>query len=208
MNLNEMIALVRQDLHDTDPAQYRWEDAALTRHIAHAVKDFSQASPREAQATLATTAGSREVDIGSLTDRVRLEAVEYPVGRFPASYVRFSLWADVLTLLGEEEPDGADCQIYYGRLHTLDAAGSSLPAQYEDLVATGACGYAATELAASAINRVNVGGADTLEEFVAWGKGKLDLFHAELKKLKRNLQVRQLYVPCRPASAQSTDFGP
>jgi hypothetical protein len=207
MNLTEMIARVRQDLHDEDPEQYRWEDSLLSRHITHAVKDFSQACPRETRATLATLAGSREIDVSALTDRIRIEAVEYPAGLFPKRYSRFSLWSDVLTLLGEDVPDGTDCNIYYGRLHTLDEAGSSIPSQYEDIIATGTCGYAATELGAYAINRVNIGGADTLEEFLELGQSKLTFFRAELKRLTRRLSASRLYVPDYPAKSQNRDYG-
>ena len=41
MNLSEMRAIVRRDLHDEDANNYRWTDDELNRHIAHAVKDFS-----------------------------------------------------------------------------------------------------------------------------------------------------------------------
>jgi hypothetical protein len=113
-----------------------------------------------------------------------VEAVEYPVGQFPKSYQRFSLWVDVLTLLGEDEPDGTDCNVYYTRLHTLDEAGSTVPGQYDDLIVAGACGCAAVELAGHTINRVNVGGADTMEELLAWGKAKLDYFRSELRRIE------------------------
>ena len=207
MNLTEMIARVRQDLHDEDPEQYRWEDSLLARHITHAVKDFSQACPRETRAALATLAGSRDIDVSALTDRITIEAVEYPAGLFPKRYSRFSLWSDVLTLLVEEVPDGMDCNIYYGRLHTLDEAGSSIPSQYEDIIATGACGYAATELGSCTINRVNVGGAGTPEAFLEWGQTKLTVFRADLKRLTRRLSASRLYVPDYPAKSQSMDYG-
>jgi hypothetical protein len=56
-----MRAIVRRDLHDEDAANYRWTNDELDRHIAHAVKDFSEAIPYEQKTTIATTAGSREI---------------------------------------------------------------------------------------------------------------------------------------------------
>jgi hypothetical protein len=123
--------------------------------------------------------------------------LEYPVGQFPPRYQRFSLWGDILTLLGEEVPDGSNCYIYYGKLHTLDSSTSTISAQHEDLIATGACGYAAIEWAVYSVNHVNVGGTGTSREWKGWGNEKLDYFRSELKRLGRKNRVRvsQLYQP-------------
>ena len=210
MNLTEMRTVVRRDLKDEDAGNYRWTNDELDRHIAHAVKDFSEATPYEQKATKATTSGSREIDISTITDRIMVEAVEYPVDKFPKRYQRFSLWADTLTLLGAEVPDGSNADIYYGKLHTLDASTSTIPTKFEDLIAIGAGGYAAVEWAVYAINRVNVGGDTTPSKFLAWGREKLDYFKAELKRLGRRnrVRLRSLYKPYYPPVSKSTDYGP
>ena len=210
MNLSEMRTLVRRDLHDEDANNYRWSNDELDRHIAHAVKDFSEYLPYEQKATKATTSGSRELDISSLTDRVMVQAVEYPVDNFPKRYQRFSLWGDTLTILGDEVPDGSNAYIYYGKLHTLDAESSTIPTRYEDLISAGAAGYAAVEWAAYAINRVNVGGSVTPREFLAWGEERLKYFRQELSRLgrKNRIRVRSLYQPYYPVASKSTDYGP
>jgi hypothetical protein len=210
MNLTEMRTIVRRDLHDEDAANYRWTDDELDRHIAHAVKDFSEALPLEQKATKATTSGSRELDISSLGNRVMVEAAEYPVDKFPKRYQRFAVWGDTLTFLGSEVPDGSNAYIYYGKLHTLDATTSTIPEQSEDVIATGAGGYAAVEWAAYAINRVNVGGTVTPEDFLTWGRERLKLFRNELKRLGRRnrVRVRSLYKPYYPPVSKSTDYGP
>ncbi len=210
MNLSEMRAILRRDLHDEDAANYRWSDDELDRHIAHATREFSEAIPLEQKETKATTSDSRELDISTLTNPVMVQAIEYPVDRFPKEFQRFSLWADTLTLLGDEVPDGSNAYIYYGKLHTLDATTSTIPARLEDIVAIGACGYAAVEWAAFAINRVNVGGTITAEEFLNWGKEKLKYFRQELKRLGRRNRVRisQLYKPYYPVVSKATDYSP
>jgi hypothetical protein len=185
-----MIALVRKDLNDEDSGNYRWTDDELTRHIGRAVRELSESLPVPAMATLPTTSGSRDLDISGLDNRIMVEAVEFPVGESPASYRRFSVWGDTLTIIGGADPDGSNCNIYYGTLHTLDADGSTIPARYEDLVATGACGYAAIEEAAGAINRVNVGGTMTPGEFRLWGSERLGIFQERLKRLGRRQRVR------------------
>ena len=196
MNLTEMIALVRKDLHDEDSGNYQWSDAELTRHINRAVKELSERVPLPAKATLPTTSGSRELDISGLSDRVMVEAVEYPVDASPPNYQRFSIWGDTLTIISGSEPDGSNCHIYYGTLHTLDANGSTIPAKYEDLVATGACGYAAMEWAVYAVNRVNVGGTMTPREYRLWASERLGVFQERLDRLGRRQRVRnqQLFV--------------
>ena len=210
MNLTDMRTIVRRDLHDEDDNNYRWTDDELNRHIAHAVKEFSEYIPYEQKATKATTSGSRELDISTITDRIMVEAMEYPVDKFPKRYQLFALWGDTLTILGDEIPDGSNAYIYYGKLHTLDANGSTIPAKLEDLIAIGACGYAAVEWAVYATNRVNVGGTATPKEFLAWGNQKLRYFRQELSRLGRRNRIRSrsLYIPYFPIVSKSTDYGP
>ncbi len=209
MTLSDMRTIVRRDLHDEDASNYRWTNDELDRHITHTVKDFSEVLPLEQKATEATTSGSRIIDISSLSDKVMVEAVEYPVDKFPKRYQRFALWGDILTLLGDDIPDGSNAYIYYGKLHTLSTS-STIPSKYEDLIAVGAEGYAAVEWAAFAINQVNVGGSITPREFLTWGNDKLAHFRAEIKRLGRRnrVRIRQLYKSYYQPVSESTDYGP
>jgi hypothetical protein len=208
MNLTEMIALVRKDLRDQDSQNYRWTDDELTRHINRAVREFSEEVPLPARATLPTSDDSREVDISALTGRVMIEAVEYPLVSFPPDYQQFTVWGDTLTIISGSEPDGSNCYIYYGTLHTLDDNGSTIPTKYEDTIAAGACGYAATEWAVYAVNRVNIGGTAASKEYLEWGNQKLKFFRQELKRLGRKNRVRvsSLYQPYNPVVNQSRDY--
>jgi hypothetical protein len=210
MNLNDMRALVRRDLHDEDASNYRWTNDELDRHIARAVKEFSGAIPLEEKATVATTSRSREIDIAGLTDRVMVEAVEYPVMQFPPRYQRFALWGNTITLLGETEPDGSVARVYYGKLHTLNVSTSSVPTRYEDLLTSGACGYAALEWAAYAINRVNTGGVATPADFLTWGQERLNHFRKEISRLGRQnrVRVKHFYLPYTGPVSRTTDPGP
>ena len=114
MNLTEMIALVRNDLHDADSGNYQWTDAELTRHIGRAVGELSESLPLPAKATLPTTAASWELDISGLSDRIMVAAVEYPVGEAPPSYQQFFIWGETLTITSGNRPDGTNCNVYYG----------------------------------------------------------------------------------------------
>lgn len=209
MNLSEMRARVRKDLRDDDAG--RWSDDELDRHISHALRELSLAAPLEAKATLTTSGGSRELSLATLTDLVGVEAAEYPVGNYPPSYIRFSVWAGTLTLLVDEAPgSGEDVNIYYGKLHTLDVSTSTLPASLEDVAAIGAAAYAAIEWASYATNRVNVGGETTWRNYLVWGQDRLAAFAQRLARHARKnvVRCRQLYTPCESPASQGTDWGP
>lgn len=189
-------AMVRKDLRDDDSV--RWTDDELDRHIQHAVTDISCAVPLQTRDTGLTIPdpASREIDISAITERVSVEAVEYPVGYYPKRYRHFNLWADTLELLIATEPAAGDSvYLYYGKLHTVDDSGSTLPASLEDLCALGAGAYAALDWAAYTINQVNVGGDPTPGNFLKWGQDRLDDFLSQLKVLKSSrLKVRELYT--------------
>ena len=207
MNLSEMRTRVRRDLHDEDPADQRWTDDELDRHVERAVRELSLAIPLEAKASPATSEGSRDISLASLSDLVAVEAVEYPVDEYPPSYVPFSLWAGTLTLLVDATPPGdQSVNIYYGKMHTLDAATSTIPPHLEELVATGAAAYAALEWASFATNRINVGGQDVWRQHLTWGQERLAVFSRALAKHSRRnaVRVRRLYTPATQPVDQST----
>lgn len=207
MNLSEMRTRVRRDLHDEDPGNQRWTDDELDRHIERAVRELSLAIPLEAKASPATSEGSRDISLASLSDLVAVEAVEYPVDKYPPSYVPFSLWAGTLTLLVDATPPGGQSvNIYYGKMHTLDATTSTIPPHLEELVATGAAAYAALEWASFATNRINVGGQDVWRQYLTWGQERLAVFSRALAKHSRRnaVRVRRLYTPATSPVDQST----
>lgn len=207
MNLSEMRTRVRRDLHDEDPENQRWTDDELDRHIERAVRELSLAIPLEAKATPATSEGSRDISLASLSDLVAVEAVEYPVDKYPPSHIPFSLWADTLTLLVDATPPGGQSvNIYYGKMHTLDATTSTIPPHLEELVATGAAAYAALEWASFATNRINVGGRDVWRQYLTWGQERLAVFSRALAKHSRRnaVRVRRLYTPATQPVDQST----
>ncbi len=100
--------------------------------------------------------------------------------------------------------------IYYTKLHTLDATSSTLPSRFEDVVAAGAAAYAALEWASFATNRVNVGGQDVWRDYLAWGQERLAEFESALAKYGRRnaVRVRQLHRPATTPVDQSTVTGP
>jgi hypothetical protein len=195
MTLSQLRAALRRDLRDEDPGDYRWSDDALDRHIDHALREFSQAIPREAEATLPTVEDSREVDLSSLAGLVMVESVDYPLDQSPPEYRRFEVWGSTLTLLDGDLPDGSDCGIRYGALHILDEEGSTVPARFEDLVALGAEGHALMAWGAFTANRISLGGEQTSATFVAQGQERLDRFRSQLQKhaYHNRMKTRSFY---------------
>jgi len=177
---------LRTDLGE--PVADRWSDDDLDHHIGHALRDINRVAPRELTATdlAIPDPASREIDISSLTDRIAVTAVEYPVDRYPKRLRHFEVWGDTLTLLVDAMPaPGGVVYVYYTAAHTLGDEESTLPAHLEDVVVVGAAGYAALEYAAYAMNRVTVGGAGTAEQLAAFGRDRLMQFRQELSSLKR-----------------------
>jgi hypothetical protein len=210
MDLPTLRARLRKDLHDEDSANYRWTDGELDRHVQHAAREFSLAVPLEVKTALTATPGSRELSISTLTDLVGIEAVEWPPGKYPPSYARYSVWLTTMTLLVESAPAAAETvNVYWTKLHTIDGTSSTIPARLEDVIADGAGGYAALEWASFSTNRVNVGGQDVWREYLTWGQERLAAFQRALARHSRRntVRARRLYRPAANAVDQSTVVG-
>ncbi len=120
MDLAAMRDLVERDLHDETNAT--WSTDEIDRAITRALDEFSYSLPVEAAYDKAALA-SRDIDISSLSDRVIIQAVEYPTGNYPKTFVRFSQWGDTLTLHVATEPAGTDtARTYYGKVNSLISA--------------------------------------------------------------------------------------
>jgi len=141
---------VRKDLHDEDAANYRWTDAVLERHIARAVEEYSYAVPYQAYQDITAVADQRAYSLVSYTylkDRpdaiVRVCAPW--VNTAVWQEVKFRVWNNTMYLLDDTLPvvAGDIIRIFYGRRHTLDAAGSTIPQEHEPLIALGAGAFLA-----------------------------------------------------------------
>jgi hypothetical protein len=184
----------------------------LDRHITRAVNDYSLEAPLEQKSTLQTTAGSRDLSIASLTNLIAVEAVEWPAGEFPPRYLPFSRWQSTITLDAPSAPAGVeDVNVYWTKLHTLDATSSTLLVAHEDIVAIGAAAYAALDWTSFATNRINTGGDDVWGRYKAFGESRLREFRRELARIARanRVRARRLYATDAPAPmSQDRVYGP
>jgi hypothetical protein len=195
MDLSTMRTLVRRDLKDEDASSYRWQDNEIDRAIARAVAELSRYCPREMKSTIATTDGSREIDISSLTDRVSVDRVEFPIDEHPRSFQRFAVYQDTLTLIGDVEGDGDDCYIYWGKVHTLDGSTSTIPTYLEDVLALGAAAYAVLAQTQYRTDTAGFGGEQADRDYLSWGNSRLQEFKSQLKRFGkgRKLKISQFY---------------
>ena len=195
MNLNTMRTLVRRDLKDEDNANYRWQDNEIDRAIQRAVAELSRYAPREMKSTIATVDGSREVDISSLTDRVLVDRLEFPVAKTPRSFQRFDVFQETITLIGDAEGDGGNCYIYWGKVHTLDGSTSTIPSYLEDVLALGAAAYAVLAQTQYRTDTAGFGGEQADRDYQSWGNAMLKQFTAQLKRFGRGrkLKISQFY---------------
>ncbi|MBI4571547.1 MAG: hypothetical protein HY723_06315 [Chloroflexi bacterium] len=210
-NLSTIRATVRTDLHDEDTANQRWADAELDRHIRRALLEYSLHAPLEQKSTLSTTAGSRDISVGSLTPRVRIIAVEYPTGDYPPSYTPFSLWGDTLTLDVSAAPASVqNASVYWHKAHSINGT-VTFPSSHDDIIATGAAAYAALEWASFATNRLNVAGDEAWGRYMQFANVRLVAFKEQLRRLPEASRARtsRLYTPAGARlTSESTDPGP
>ena len=199
MDLPTMRTNIRRDLHDEDPANYRWTNDEIDRHIQHAILDISQAVPLQSVDDTLTipNPASKDIDISSLTGLIMVDAVEYPVDSDPREYRRFAVWGTTLTLLIDDTVTAADpLTIKYSAVHTITAIACSLPTHLENLCAVGAGAYAGIEWASYAINQLNVGGEPTPTDYLKWAQDRLDYYQKELKRYGRQsrLKIARLFA--------------
>jgi hypothetical protein len=201
-------ARIRQDLSDSGSPPLL-SAADLDRHVDHAVRDLGLVAPLDLLLTATLTPGSRNVDLSATLaayQLLRLEAVEWPTGQYPQEFVQFTLFGDVdpvLTLLVETVPSSADSINLYAKVApavTSSAGTSTLPAKYDDVIAIGAAGYAAQELATRLMNQINIGGPAVWEHYLTLSTQLLSDFGQELDLIANHEQffVKRLYSPEYP----------
>jgi hypothetical protein len=191
MNLTTMRTLVRRDLKDEDNSNYRWQDNEIDRAIQRAVAELSRYVPSEMKSVIATTDGSRDIDIATLTNRVSVDRVEFPVGETPRRFQRFVLYSDTITLTGDAEGDGENCYIYWGKVHTLDGSTSTIPGHLEDVLALGAAAYAVLAQAQYRSDVAGIGGDTADTDYQSWGAAMLKEFKSQLKRFGRGGKLKQ-----------------
>ena len=137
--LTDAIALVRQDLRD--PSAVRFSTADLSRALDRAVLAYSRSHPYWQKSTIATTNDSLYIDISTLTNRITVDKVEYPIGETPPVFQPFTLYLDSICML-TTKGDGANCYIFWSGVHILTESSYTVPVTQRDIITLGAAAYA------------------------------------------------------------------
>ncbi len=193
--LSGVRSIIRQFLLDEFAVgiDLTWQDDELDLHIGHVLSEIARSSPYEVKETLTTTASSKELDISSIDDLLFVDEVEYPAGEDPRGFRNFSVWGDTLTIDIDTAPaaTGEDVYLYCAELHSLTESSSTLKPLQELLLIDGVCAYAAIAKSKDYINKVNVGGARTAADMLAWGQNKLAIYKADLSRLVKPKTMRR-----------------
>jgi hypothetical protein len=194
MNLTEMRARVREDLQDTDSQNYRWTNDEVDGAIDRVVMEYSLYAPIEQQDDIATTDGDTELDISTLIQLVKVESVEFPIGKAPKYMQRFEYWAGKLYM--EDEGDGTDARVRWLKKHTVTAGSTTIPAEHEEIIILGITGYLAMSAAAYTVDRATIAGRYGTINYKAWGKERLDRYDKKLKQIAQAHRViqREIYT--------------
>jgi hypothetical protein len=189
-----MTARVREDLQDTDPANYRWTDGEIQSAILRAVDEYSLQAPIEQQDDIATTDGATDIDISTLTGIVKVESVEFPIGESPKRLQHIDYWAGALFM--PDEGDGTDARVRWLQKHTLAAGSTTIPAEHEEIIVLGATGYLAMSASANTVDRAFIAGHYGTTSYKAWGIERLKRYDQKLQRVGQGSRVarRQLYT--------------
>ena len=205
--LAQLVTKVRQDLRDSAAPQ-EFTDAELERCLGRAVAEVSAARGRE-QKTGLTTAASRDLSLSTLSLLLRVVAIEYPTGQWPATYVRFTRWGSVATLHIPNVPAAGEAvNVSWESAHLLDGTGSSMDAAVEEVVVLGGAAYALEAYAAKGANELLTAGSAGQRALAAGAAEHLLRYGRELRRLRSRVKRREMYAPEEPGPSQDTDFGP
>lgn len=189
--LAELRVIVQGDL--TDATNVHWTNAEIDRSIRRSIYRYSEIRPLQ-QITTMVAADSREYSVAALPGLMEIERVWWPytVGtpEYPPKWVRFELWADKKTifLFTDERPSvgSGDLRIFYTSIQTISGLDGALVGTYpnedEEIIITGATGYAAVQRARYVADTVNPS-AMTPELWVKWGNARLFEFECGLKNV-------------------------
>jgi hypothetical protein len=189
-----MTARVREDLQDTDDQNYRWTDDEVEGAILRVVDEYSLQAPIEQQDDIPTTDGATEVDISTLTDVLKIESVEFPIGESPKRLQHIDYWAGALFM--PDEGDGTDARVRWLQKHTLAAGSTTIPAEHEEIIVLGATGYLAMSASANTVDRAFIAGHYGTTSYKAWGIERLKRYEQKLQRLGQGSRVarRTLYT--------------
>jgi hypothetical protein len=136
-----------------DATNARWSTDDLDEAIRTALEQYSKYNPDHKLTTVNVSAAGREIDVSGISDVLQIEKVWWDYDSsdptYPPNFRQFEVWpGDVLYIDDRDEPQNGDVvRIWYTALHTLEdldsATATTIPADDEGTIVTGACHFAA-----------------------------------------------------------------
>lgn len=133
--------MLKDELQESVDAEFA--DDELDMHINACLVEISQKNPYEVKETVEGD-GTREIDLSDIENLIndKVVMVEYPIGNYPPSELKFSSFGNTLTL--ESEPtSGEDICLYCLKVHQLTETTSTLNPDLEKVLIEGAVAKAA-----------------------------------------------------------------
>jgi len=193
MNLLDYRSQTRTELSDLNVTT--WDDDILDQALRQGLADYNDAHPDEAIATLTFASAVRELNVSSLARLIEITRLWLPYTAAdpehpPQWRTGFELWPGSILYIGDDPKPAANdvARIWYTRrtiIDGLDAATSTtVAAEHEPLLVTGAAAYAASARSreiSEAINAEN----EAYRQTASFAFRKLNEFRAGLNRIRQ-----------------------
>lgn len=175
-----------------------WTTDDLEEAIRAALHEYSKTRPRQAVELLTLAAGGREIDVSGIDGLLQVVDLWLPytvsAPEFPPNRRPFRHWPDLGLLVVVDESfqpaAGQTARVFYTAMQALEdldeATETTVPADDESLLVTGAAGHAATSRAVDLAEQVTIDRL-TSQQVRAWGLNQLQEFRAGLRNIARQL---------------------
>jgi hypothetical protein len=182
---------------------YAYDQDDIDEAVTWALHRYNEVNPDLTISSLTLSATGREVDISSITDYDRIVRVWWDYDSsdpaYPPDWRDFEQWpGDLLYIKDGNEPQSGDVvRIWYRRPHTINglasASTTTLPADGENLIVTGASGFATQERVQEQPQR------SVPRKLREWADARLREFERGLRKLASREGTRHSGIAQGPA---------
>ena len=187
-----------------DPAYSVFTAATIDAGLRLALSDYTARIPLTKETVITCPGAGREIALSDLTDLIDAVDVWYPYDSTadevwpPSRVTGFTVyWDDARPVLflsapEQDQPQTDDeIRLWYTTPHTVQnldsAAVTTIPAQHESLVVTGAGGYACFLIATQAARTITVNRFEA-PNYMEMSQRLLEKFHADFNRLAHTSQ--------------------
>ncbi len=183
----------RVELILADSGNAIWATGDIDEAIRQALHEYSKIRPLQEVGVITVATATHELSITTLTGLLGVSRVWHPYTAAspedPPEWVAFELWADeALLYFPDELTAGKVARIFYDKLQTIEdldsATATTVPADDESLICTGAAGYAAMSRALDLGEQVTLD-RDVPQKAKTWAGQKLQDFRQGLAAVAR-----------------------